>query len=126
MRLSNAPALAGRGEPEWEHIGFLGAERYVIWEYDQRVAVGDLHAPSAPDFLARSRGPRAIGWVAGWTAAERSLDPCWTPAVSFSPGELDAARWDAADGFLTPFERFGSVKRPAPTISIYANACKQR
>jgi hypothetical protein len=126
VRLSNAPALAGRGEAEWEHLGFLGAERFVIWEYDQRAAVGDLRAASAPDFLARSRGPRAIGWVAGWTPVERPLDPCWTPAVSFSPGDLEAASWDAADGFLAPFERFGSLDRPGPAISIYANACKPR
>lgn len=125
VRLSNAPALAGRGAPEWEHIGFLGAERFVIWEYDQRAAVGDLHAPVAPDFLARAHGPRVIGWVAGWSPAERPLDPCWTSAVSFSPGELEAATWDAADGFLAPFERFGSVDRPGPSVAIYRNACKR-
>jgi hypothetical protein len=124
VRLSNAPALAGGGELEWEHLGFLGAERFVIWEYDQRAALGDLHARSAPDFLSRARGPRAIGWVAGWSPTERPLDPCWRPAVSFSPGDLDAASWDTADGFLAPFEHFGALDRPGPAIAIYANACK--
>ena len=31
-RLSNAPALAGQREAGWERIGFLGAQRFVIWE----------------------------------------------------------------------------------------------
>jgi len=125
-RLSNAPALAGQQEAGWERIGFLGAQRFVIWEYDQRAALTDLHAPSAPDFLSRAEGPRAIGWVVGRADRRRPLDPCWTPVASFSPGRLDAAIWDTFDAFLVPFEHFGAMDRPGPQISIYGNACKAR
>ena len=123
-RLSNAPAVAGQGEAGWERIGFLGAQRFVIWEYDQRAALTDLHAPSAPDFLSRAEGPRAIGWVVGRSERTRPIDHCWTPAASFSPGAQDAATWDRFDAFLVPFKDFGAMDRPGPEISIYRNACK--
>jgi hypothetical protein len=126
VRLSNAPALAGQGEAGWERIGFLGAERFVIWEYDQRLALTDLHAPSAPDFLSRAEGPRAIGWVVGRSDRVRPIDSCWVPAASFSAGQQDAAEWDTVDGFLVPFENFGVMDRPGPQISIYKNGCKGR
>jgi 4-amino-4-deoxy-L-arabinose transferase-like glycosyltransferase len=126
VRLSNAPALPGEGEAGWERIGFLGAERFVIWEYDQRVALGDLHAPSAPDFLSRAEGPRAIGWVVGRSDRVRPVDPCWAPVAGFSAGQQDAATWDTVDAFLVPFENFGVMERPGPEISIYRNACKAR
>jgi hypothetical protein len=125
-RLSNAPALAGRREGGWERIGFLGAQRFVVWEYDQRAALTDLHAPSAPDFLSRAEGPRAIGWVVGRNDRRRPLDPCWRPVATFSPGRQDAAIWDTFDAFLVPFEQFGVMDRPGPQISIYGNACKAR
>jgi 4-amino-4-deoxy-L-arabinose transferase-like glycosyltransferase len=124
-RLSNAPAVAEQREAGWERIGFLGAQRFVIWEYDQRAALTDLHAPSAPDFLSRAEGPRAIGWVVGRNDKLRPVDdPCWTPAASFSPGAQDAATWDTFDAFLVPFKNFGAMNRPGPQISIYRNACK--
>jgi 4-amino-4-deoxy-L-arabinose transferase-like glycosyltransferase len=128
-RLSNAPAVAGQREAGWERIGFLGAQRFVIWEYDQQVALTDLHAPSAPDFLSRAEGPRAIGWVVGRTDRAKPVekpadDRCWTPVASFSPGAQDAATWDTFDAFLVPFKDFGAMDRPGPQISIYRNACK--
>lgn len=126
VRLSNAPALGGQGEAGWERIGFLGAERFVIWEYDQRLALNDLHAPSAPDFLSRAEGPRAIGWVVGRSDRVRPVDGCWVPVATFSAGQQDAAEWDTVDAFLVPFENFGVMERPGPEISIYKNACKGR
>ena len=126
VRLSNAPALPGQGEAGWERIGFLGAERFVIWEYDQRLALSDLHGPSAPDFLSRAEGPRAIGWVVGRGDHPRSVDLCWVRVASFSSGQQDAAEWDTVDAFLVPFENFGVMERPGPDISIYRNACKGR
>jgi hypothetical protein len=126
VRLSNAPALAGQGEAGWERIGFLGAERFVIWEYDQRLALTDLRAPSAPDFLSRAEGPRASGWVVGRSDHVQPIDRCWVPAASFSAGQQDAAVWDTVDGFLVPFENFGVMERPGPQISIYKNGCKGR
>ena len=75
VRLSNAPAPAGQGEAGWERIGFLGAQRFVIWEYDQRAALTDLHAPSAPDFLSRrgTAGHRLGGGTERPWQADRSL-----------------------------------------------------
>jgi hypothetical protein len=126
IRLANQPATAGGGQAEWERIGFLGTQRFVIWEYDQRTVAGDLHAASAPDFLSRARGPRAIGWVVGGspTPTERPLDPCWSPAAGFSPGDLERPTWDAVDGFLAPFDGFGALARPGPDVAIYRNRCK--
>jgi hypothetical protein len=126
VRLSNAPALGGQGEAGWERIGFLGAERFVIWEYDQRLALTDLHAPSAPDLLSRAEGPRAIGWVVGRSEHSKPLDPCWLPVARFSPGQQDRAVWDTVDAFLVPFENFGVMDRPGPEIAIYKNGCKGR
>ncbi len=124
-RLSNAPAVAGLEESGWERIGFLGAQRFVVWEYDQRAALTDLHSPSAPDFLSRAEGPRAIGWVVGGDARRRPVDnSCWTPVASFSPGAQDAPTWDTFDAFLVPLEDFGAMERPGPAITIYKNACK--
>jgi hypothetical protein len=124
VRLSNAPALAAQGPAGWERIGFLGTERFVIWEYDQLLAVNDLHAPSAPDFLSRAEGPRAIGWVVGRKDGLRPIDRCWAPVARFSPGQQDAAEWDTVDAFLVPFEKLGVMERPGPDISIYENVCK--
>jgi 4-amino-4-deoxy-L-arabinose transferase-like glycosyltransferase len=124
-RLSNAPATAGQGEAGWERIGFLGAQRFVIWEYDQRAALTDLHAPAAPDFLSRAEGPRAIGWVVGRNERDRPIDRCWRPVTSFSPGQQDAATWDTFDAFLVPFEDFAAMDRPGPQISIFRNDCKR-
>jgi hypothetical protein len=126
VRLSNAPALTGQGEAGWERIGFLGAERFVIWEYDQRAALTDLHSPSAPDFWSRAEGPRAIGWVVGRSDRVQPIDRCWVPAASFSSGQQDAAAWDTVDALLAPFENFGAMDRPGPQVSIYKNACKGR
>jgi 4-amino-4-deoxy-L-arabinose transferase-like glycosyltransferase len=125
VRLSNAPAVAGQGEAGWEHIGFLGAQRFVIWEYDQRAALTDLHAPGAPDFLSRAEGPRAIGWAVGWNEHPRPIDRCWTPVASFSSGRQDAATWDTFDAFLVPFKDFAALDRPGPQVSIYKNDCKR-
>jgi hypothetical protein len=123
-RLANAPALAGQREAGWERIGFLGAQRFVIWEYDQRAGLTDLHAPAAPDFLSSAEGPRAIGWVVGRNDHPKPRDRCWTPAASFSPGQLDGATWDTFDAFLVPFKDFAAMDRPGPQISIYRNDCK--
>jgi len=126
-RLANVQAVAGQREAGWERIGFLGAQRFVIWEYDQQAALTDLHAPSAPDFLSRAEGPRAIGWVVGRNDRAKPVDArCWTPVVSFSPGAQDEATWDTFDAFLVPFKNFGAIDRPGPQISIYRNACKDQ
>jgi 4-amino-4-deoxy-L-arabinose transferase-like glycosyltransferase len=124
VRLANEPVVAGRGESEWERIGFQGAERFVIWEHDQQVGLPDLHSPRAPDFLARARGPRAIGWIAGAGDSILPLDRCWVPAAHFSPGDLNAAQWEPHDAFFVPWTGFRALERPGPEIWIYRNACK--
>jgi hypothetical protein len=123
VRLANRPASAGMGEAEWARIGFLGAQRFVVWEYDQRVGLADLHDAGAPDLLSWAYGPRALGWTAGQRET-RAIDACWKAAVRFSPGDQDAATWDSADAILAPFSDFGVLERPGPEIVIYQNACK--
>ncbi len=125
-RLSRRPVRAGMGEPGWEQIGFLGTDRYLFWEKDQRQGLPELRAHDAPDYLAEARGPRSIGALVGvWPRGPRDPD-CWTPAAHFSPGALEAAGWDRYDAFLVPFTGLGAVERPGPEISIYQNTCKRR
>lgn len=123
------PVRAGLGEAGWEQIGFLGTVRYLFWEKDQRWGLRDLRAPGAPDYLVEARGPSAIGALVGGRSdpadASDLADPqCWAPAAHFSPGDLDAARWDTHDAFLVPFTRLAAVERPGPEISIYRNICR--
>jgi hypothetical protein len=123
VRLANRPAVAGMGEAGWARIGFLGSQRFVVWEYDQRVGLADLHDARAPDLLSRAHGPPALDWTAGKREAE-TIDACWRAAARFSPGEQDATTWDSADAMLVPFSDFCAVERPGPEIVIYENACK--
>ena len=123
-RLASRPAAAGQGQAGWEWIGFLGVQRFLMWEYDQRLGFTDLHAAGAPDYLASAWGPRAILWTVGRERPAPFDGRCWAPVAHFSPGRLEAARWDNFDAFLVPFTNFAAVDRTGPEISIDKNICK--
>jgi hypothetical protein len=123
LSVSRQPTLRGRGEPGWGAIGFGGSRWYVFDEADQRAFLPDLHAETAPDFLAQARGSRSLA-VSGEQAWGTRDPVCWHEAAHFDPGDLEAAQWDTYDAFHTPFDGISALRRPGPEIFIYENRCK--
>jgi hypothetical protein len=123
LAVSRQPTPSGMGELGWGAIGFGGSRWYVFDEADQRESLSDLHAASAPDFLARARGSHALA-LSGEEAWGPRDPACWREAVHFDPGDLEAAEWDTYDAFHAPFDGFSAVQRPGPEIVIYENRCK--
>ncbi len=125
LAVSHEPTPRGMGEPGWGQIGFAGSTRSVFWETDQRLSLPDLHAPAAPEFLAQARGPRSFAAMSGedkWGARDPA---CWREAARFSPGDIEAPRWDVYDALFIPFAGFSALQRPGPEIVVYENRCKR-
>jgi hypothetical protein len=123
LSVSRQTTPSGMGERGWGAIAFGGSRWYVFDEPDQRESLPDLHADTAPDFLAQARGSRSLA-LSGEEAWGPHDPACWHEAAHFDPGDLEAAQWDTYDAFQAPFDGFSAVQRPGPEIVIYENRCK--
>jgi hypothetical protein len=124
LAVSQQPTPSGLGDRGWGAIGFAGSEWYREREGQQRELLPDLHADTAPNFLAQARGPRAFGAQSGesyWGARDPA---CWHQVAHFSPGDLDEGQWDNYDAFFLPYVDLSTSERPGPEIFIYENRCK--
>lgn len=125
LAVSHQPTPRGAGEQGREGISFCGSNWYLFWESQQRESLPDLHADTAPDFLAQARGPRSFGLQYGesyWVARDPA---CWHEVAHFSPGDLNVGQWDNYDALFLPYVDFSTLQRPGPEIFLYENRCKR-